>query len=188
MKANAMSNCRMLLGITILLLFIIFAGSASAEGKFQTDPATGCKMWNPNPEPTDTFTWSGGCNNGYGDGFGTAQYFSSGKFVGKYEGTLIAGKRSGKGTASWINGDRYEGDWLNDNLHGKGVMTSTDGTRYEGGWNNDKMHGYGIYVWPDGRRYEGNWLDGNMHGYGTMNYPDGRVQRGSFENGNYVGP
>ena len=175
-------------GILCFILLFLFAVPVNAEGIYQDAPATGCKMWNPGPEPRDSFSWNGECKDGYLDGFGIVQYFTDGKPVGKYEGFLVRGKRSGKGLVTWANGNRYEGDWLDDKMQGKGLMTSNDGASYNGDWVNDKMHGYGVYTWTNGIRYEGNWVEGTMQGTGVLKYPDGREQRGNYENSKFTGP
>lgn len=188
MYVNPSMRHGVLRGILCLIFLVTLAVTAYAAGEYQKDPATGCKMWNPNPDPKDSFTWSGECKGDYAEGPGVAQYFADGNPVGKYEGVLIKGKRSGKGVASWSNGNRYEGDWLDDNMHGKGLMTSTEGASYNGDWVQDKMQGYGVYIWSNGMRYDGNWVDGYMHGTGVLKFPDGREQRGKFEKDKYMGP
>ena len=159
-----------------------------AAGTYQADPATGCKIWNPDPLPADSFSWRGECRDGYLEWFGIAHFYSHGNLVGTHEGSMAKGKRSGKGVATWSNGNKYEGDWLDDHMHGTGVMTSTDGAKYDGNWVKDKMHGYGVYTWPSGAKYKGAWADGYMQGDGVLTFPDGREQRGRFEKDKYVGP
>lgn len=188
MSKHSLTRTRAFLGIICLLLILSVFVPANAAGIYQTDPKTGCKMWNPSPEPSDTFSWSGNCKDGYSEGSGVAQYFADGNFVGKYEGSFVKGKRSGKGVATWTNGNRYEGDWLDDNMHGKGLMTSVSGASYKGDWVQDKMQGYGVYIWADGMQYEGNWVDGYMQGTGVLKFPDGREQRGRFEKDRFIGP
>ena len=183
----SMRQCS-LSGVICLLFILSLFVPANAAGIYQTEPRTGCRMWNPEPEPKDSFSWNGECKDGYLEGFGIAQYFADGNPVGKYEGNFVKGKRSGKGVATWTNGNRYEGDWLDDNMHGKGLMTSTSGASYNGDWVRDKMQGYGVYLWPDGMRYEGNWVDGYMHGNGVLKSPDGQEMRGRFEKDKYLGP
>jgi hypothetical protein len=33
-------------------------------GDFVADAKSGCKVWNPHPQPDETVNWSGGCVNG----------------------------------------------------------------------------------------------------------------------------
>lgn len=173
----------------LLALSLLFPPlSADAAGAYQADPATGCKMWNPRPEAGDGFAWSGDCKDGYAEGNGVVEYFSADRPVGKYEGTMVKGKRSGKGVATWDNGNRYEGDWLDDQMHGKGLMKAPNGASYEGDWRYDNMHGRGVFIWADGTRYEGDWAEGYMQGSGVMKLPDGRELRGRFEKDKFIGP
>ena len=39
---------------------------------------------------------------------------------GKYEGDLVEGKKHGKGTYIWPNGNKYIGEWENNIINGKG--------------------------------------------------------------------
>jgi hypothetical protein len=41
------------------------------------------------------------------------------------------GKKHGKGTMSYANGEKYTGDWLNDVREGEGIYTFANGDRYE---------------------------------------------------------
>jgi hypothetical protein len=38
-----------------------------------------------------------------------------------YEGTFVAGQKSGKGVMLYVDGNRYEGEFLNNQVEGKGV-------------------------------------------------------------------
>jgi 1-phosphatidylinositol-4-phosphate 5-kinase len=39
-----------------------------------------------------------------------------------YIGDLKEGKRSGKGSMNYVNGDTYNGDWVNDQKEGTGMF------------------------------------------------------------------
>ena len=41
------------------------------------------------------------------------------------------GKKHGKGTYYFANGNRYSGDWVNDHRAGQGFFTWANGNRYE---------------------------------------------------------
>ena len=43
------------------------------------------------------------------------------------------GKKEGKGTFTWANGDSYCGYWQDDNYHGKGILNK-DGIIKDGNW------------------------------------------------------
>ena len=86
------------------------------------DAKTGCKVWNPAPEPHETIHWSGSCSkDGYAQGKGTLEWTENGKpgdrYVGEYEG----GKRNGHGVVTDEHGNRVEGDWRDDQLLQMGV-------------------------------------------------------------------
>ena len=109
-----------------------------------------------------------------------------------YEGPLVDGKRTGKGTLTWPSGDIYEGDWRDDKRNGKGTMTLTNGNIYEGDFVDDKLHGKGKYTWGKdslwaGDVYEGDFVDGKFNGIGTYTYADGRVESGRWKDGKFLG-
>ena len=39
----------------------------------------------------------------------------------KYEGELLDGKKNGKGTCFFPNGDKYIGNWVNGKMQGEGI-------------------------------------------------------------------
>ena len=164
-------------------------GTASAEGSWQTHKETGCKAWSFNPGKDTTFSWTGGCKDGYVDGFGTLEWIEAGQPGDKYIGQYLLGKEHGKGTFVWVNrGARYEGDFVNGLRSGKGIQSFADGERYEGEWRDDLPNGKGVQTWIKGARYEGDFVNGHMHGYGALTLKNGRVFRGRWENSNYLGP
>lgn len=112
-------------------------------------------------------TYSGGCKNGWADGYGEVSGVSS------YRGDFLAGKKHGKGVKVMPNGDRYAGNFSDDYRHGKGVYvwganTRWAGDRYEGEYRRDLRHGWGIFQWGSGDRYEGPWQDDLRMGASVM--------------------
>jgi len=143
-----------------------------------------CQIWNPNPTPGETYTWSGDCVDGKGSGEGREVLISSeGDTVYVYEGNLRDGKPHGRGTYTQPDGFRYAGEWRDGKVHGHGTFTWANGHRYEGEVRDGKRTGHGIYIWPNGDRYEGEWHDGNRHGQGTMTWADGASYAGGWRNG-----
>ena len=65
-----------------------------------------CQMYNPNPDPGDTVTWSGTCVDGKTSGRGRAvwRYSAGGEDV--FKGEHRAGKAHGHGVYIW-SGDRH---------------------------------------------------------------------------------
>jgi hypothetical protein len=155
--------------------------TANADEQYLPD-ANGCKVYEANPQPDETVTWSGRCLDGYADGPGVVQWLLVGKpgsrFEGmlvrgksegqgsvvfqngaRFEGTFREGKRTGKGVQTRANGDRYEGDFVDGMWSGKGTFTSSSGERYSGDWINNKREGKGDELWGDGSRYVGAFVD-----------------------------
>lgn len=56
-----------------------------------------------------------------------------------------------------FNNGFYEGDIVDGKRHGKGTYTWNDGQKYTGEWRNGDRTGYGKYYWADGAVYEGQY-------------------------------
>ena len=74
------------------------------------------------------------------------------------------GKKQGKGTYMWPNGQVYEGDFKMDECCGVGTLFYPDGKKFKGTWKDGKKHGKGTYEWPNGAKY-------------TVQYHEGRQQK-----------
>ena len=101
---------------------------------------------------------------------------------GKYEGDLINGKKQGKGTYTWPNGNKYIGEWKDNIINGKGEFIFNTGAKYNGNWKNNKFDGEGEFIWTNGDRYNGNWQNGKKNGHGIFYYSDGDVYDGEWNN------
>ena len=99
-----------------------------------------------------------------------------------YFGSLLNGKRNGKGNYIWANGDTYDGEWLNDQINGKGKYLSKNGNTYDGDWINYKRSGNGKSMYTDGDIYEGEWLNDQKHGKGIYFWENGDSSEGSWVN------
>ena len=93
------------------LLLLILAKGALADGAYQrTEDHKKTFVWNNNPKPDDTATWSGGRDaEGYATGPGTLQWFRRDRsfttgsnvfspkktLISSYSGTMVHGKFSG---------------------------------------------------------------------------------------------
>jgi hypothetical protein len=107
-------------GITSLLLGAVAAPGAMA----QTDaPATSdwitatnqpCKIWNPEPQPHESVTWSGQCKDGLASGKGVLHWTEDGKPDVEFDGEYANGKRNGSGVVILPDGQRMEGNWVDD--------------------------------------------------------------------------
>lgn len=152
--------------------------------------ASGCSVITTWTHPKLTAQWTGACIDGLATGNGVLEWRVDGKFDGRYEGPVRAGKahgrgilffsngghydgdfvdgaRTGHGVALYPDGSRFEGRFLNDKRSGRGVLTLDNGDRYEGGYVNDLRSGHGVFTGMNGDRYEGNFIGGWPHGRGT---------------------
>jgi len=75
-----------------------------------------CKVWNPNPEPNESVTWSGECKDGFASGKGILFWTENGKPDVEYDGDYANGKRNGHGVMIFPDGKRLEGFWVNDEM------------------------------------------------------------------------
>jgi hypothetical protein len=97
-----------------------FAQGASA----QADKAAGsgwitatnqpCKIWNPEPQPNESVTWSGQCVDGLASGKGVLRWTEDGKPDIEFDGTYARGKRNGAGVLVTPDGHRIVGEWVDD--------------------------------------------------------------------------
>ncbi len=75
-----------------------------------------CKVWNPEPQPNESVTWSGECKDGFASGRGTLSWTENGKPDVVYQGDYANGKRNGHGVMITPDGNHIEGEWVNDRL------------------------------------------------------------------------
>ena len=137
------------------LQWIFVFGTVLASASY----AQTCKVMDP--ELIGSYT--GGCKDGYADGFGSANGFAS------YAGEFQSGQKHGKGIKRWPWGDRYEGNFVKDRKQGIGIYTwSMDGPwsgeKYSGAFKEDMRDGVGTYTWPTGDAYTGPWSQDQMTG------------------------
>ncbi|MCY4395717.1 MAG: SH3 domain-containing protein [Rhodospirillaceae bacterium] len=90
-----------------------------------------CEVWNPNPEPNETVTWSGDCVEGKTSGAGRLVWRSGKETTTVFEGEYRNGKPHGRGTFTFSPGDRYEGEYRNGKRHGRWTWTGTNGKCHE---------------------------------------------------------
>jgi hypothetical protein len=131
----------------LLIASIIFANLV-----FSSDlQAQACRVLDPELQGV----YVGGCANGLAEGTGHARGSA------EYRGEFRAGRKHGRGTKTWANGDRYEGEFVQDRKEGTGVYVfgrgPWAGERYEGAFLNDRRHGHGTYRWASGDVYAGPW-------------------------------
>ena len=109
-------------GIIAAAALLLFAFHAQAQTERQAAPDwivaanKPCKIWNPNPQPNESVTWSGGCEDGYASGQGVLLWTQDGKLDVEFDGVYAKGKRNGHGVMIAPDGKRFEGVWVDDEL------------------------------------------------------------------------
>src|SRR5216683_8306341 len=105
---------------TAAILFGTFQSVAQTDKPAPPDWITTtnqpCKVWNPEPQPNESVTWSGPCKDGLASGKGILFWTENGKPDVEYDGEYANGKRNGHGVLITPDGKRIEGEWLNDKL------------------------------------------------------------------------
>lgn len=101
-----------------------------------------------------------------------------------YIGTLVHGKKSGKGVIKNRAGQMiYEGCFKDDLYEGEGTEILENGLIFNGCFSKGKKDGRGlIFSTTDKFRYDGEWKNDQKSGQGTETYPDGSSYVGSFRN------
>jgi hypothetical protein len=94
---------------------------------------------------------------------------------GKYTGLTLAGKRWGRGTQVYPNGDKYDGEWKIGVRSGYGILDLADGSKYVGFWISDRYSRFGTFTWKNGQKFVGRWARGSKNGPGTMIFSNGDV-------------
>ena len=150
-----------------LLLLLVVSGLCALPASAQilqpgwiTDARTGCRVWNPYPQPKETVTWTGACSNGLAQGHGVMQWFEDGKVNSRHDGEYRDGKANGRGVVTFASGSHYDGKFCDSKRNGRGVFTFADGTRYDGEWRDDKADGVGTKTSADGQVHSGTWTNG----------------------------
>ncbi len=171
----------------ILVLSGAFAATMAAGpyGEWSAAERSGCLVWNIDPQPRETVTWSGACVDGKASGRGVYvwRFLKGGEWAqSRYEGDMVAGRNHGRGVFEWSSGNRYKGEVANGLPHGVGVKTWVNGERYEGDWAAGKRHGYGAYTWINGNRYEGDWVEDRRNGQGIFIWSNGSRYEGPYLN------
>jgi len=106
--------------VTAAMLFVTFQALAQTNNPAPPDWITTtnkpCKVWNPEPQPNESVTWSGPCMDGFASGRGILLWTENGKPDVVYEGEYANGKRNGHGILITPDGKHIEGQWVNDRL------------------------------------------------------------------------
>ncbi|HVX98462.1 MAG TPA: hypothetical protein VHA55_01565 [Pseudorhodoplanes sp.] len=108
---------------------------AAAKAPGWIEDERGCKVWNANPGPDETITWTGPCKRGIANGQGVLIWYWSGSPHGVFIGTLRAGHYH-RGMQVWSTGSRFDGAYRNDRAEGPGVYRAATGEIFAGRWVN----------------------------------------------------
>lgn len=103
------------------------------SGDWLFDTEAGCRMWDWHPDPMDTVTWTGVCQNGSKEGPGIVQWFEHAEPIDRFEGFFHKGQRKGFGRYSWTARDQYEGQYEADLPSGYGTVR-IGGESFSGIW------------------------------------------------------
>ncbi|MBR3494238.1 MAG: hypothetical protein IKH38_02315 [Clostridia bacterium] len=107
--------------------------------------------------------------------------------IGTYEGAFAKQKREGRGTFTWLNGDKYTGEWKSDAINGTGKLTLADGTVLEGTFANGVLNkGTVTYDVPGGeatRDVQGGKVKPDV----TIKYQNGTTLVGKLNKNEFSG-
>jgi len=183
-----MINCAKLRLVCCIFLLILFltAGTVLAAGAWVIT-SDGAKVWDPDPQPGETATWSGNRDaDGNASGDGILKAYINDKLQITYEGPMVAGKVTGNGKITWPSGSSYTGNLVNWSFEGSGVYQVANGPSFEGDFVDGKFSGHGHLTYADGSYYDGAFLNGQLSGYGTLYKADGSViKQGNWSNGHF---
>lgn len=110
-----------------------------------------------------------------------------------YQGLIVDGKLTGKGTMTWPNGDSYEGNWKEGKRSGNGTYFWSTGEVYEGTFQDNAMTGNGTIYWAlpgaqTAASYKGEFLNNTITGHGTYtNLIGDEYYTGQWKNGQRSG-
>ena len=91
------------------------------------DAAKDCWAADADPEPGESISWTGACQDGLISGQGTLSWYRSGRLSGQDEGTFLKGELSGHGRIVRGDGASFEGEFP-----GKGMLTLPNGEKVDG--------------------------------------------------------
>ena len=143
--------------ISILVVAVSPLGAQATGGAWSADAKSGCRIWDPHPQPKQSITWSGQCVNGLAEGQGKLQWFKDGVPFETDEGAWHQGQQMGNGSQTWPLGS-YRGGLRDGEPTGHGVLTLGD-ARYEGEFSNGRPDGAGTLQSSSGT-FQGMWKNG----------------------------
>lgn len=176
---------RRLLLSSLVVLALAAAAPVVAQqqvpARWTADAKTGCKVWNPNPQPRETVHWDGPCKGGIANGPGVAEWKQDGKVLGRTEAEHRNGRPEGRGLSFDREGNRTEGEFVGGQLNGRGITTLANGARVTANYVAGKMQGRGVIALPDGTKVDADFVDDEIV-RGIAIYADGSRYEGEFRN------
>jgi hypothetical protein len=144
--------------VVLVLVGTIAGAYSAAPGGWMADSGTGCRVWNPHPQPNESVKWSGPCEDGLAQGRGIVQWLRNNRPFETDEGEWHEGRQTGDGTQVWPTG-RYEGQIASGEPNGHGVLT-LQGLIYRGEFRGGRPNGNGAMMNLGGEIFQGTWSDG----------------------------
>ena len=123
-----------------------------------------CYVWNENPQPADSVTWTGECAGGLAQGTGTLTWTSDGNQQTE-TGRLQNGTYNGYWVIRFPSGQIQEGPYVDGEQNGHWVLRFADGGVSEGPYVNSERNGHWVLRYADGDVAEGPFVDGEMNGH-----------------------
>lgn len=149
------------------------AGSR-AEGACWMEIArkSGCYVWNPNPQPAESVTWTGECAAGLAHGAGTLAWTSDGNQQ-TATGRLQNGKHNGTWVTRFASGTVQEGPIVDGEPNGNWIIRFASGEVQEGPIVDGEQNGNWVIRFADGNTMEGPYVNGVKHGRWIWRSGDG---------------
>ena len=173
-----------------IVFFLWNLGSQSqqtTDAGWMTSTDGQCKVFTNYNFQNRSFNWTGGCVDGYADGFGELEILEGNRKILLVKGSLTKGMLEGQASLQFLaDGDLYEGNFVASAIQGKGHFHNDDGDHYEGEYAKGIRSGHGVYWYPPESpllKYEGKWQNGQQEGPGTLHHRSGKTERGIFKAG-----
>jgi hypothetical protein len=118
MIVKLQSRWRTVAALALGGVLAVLASDAAYSGAW-VKTNKGCVVWNSDPKPGETATWTGACADGKVSGKGKLTW-KKGSQASTYVGSYKGGKRSGTGTFNDGSGNWYSGPFVDGVPHGTG--------------------------------------------------------------------
>ena len=162
-KEAGMSWRQASFALVVFGAMVIAPPLAKSTGTWVRDADGNCAIWNAEPRPNESFSWSGSCEAGLASGEGVLQWYQDDEPTERYEGLMSSGKP-----------------------HGLGVVTLPGGEQHQAPSVEGVFHGEGRVSWPDGVYCKVNYASGEIDGQVFCYHPNGDVTAHLFERGQQI--